>query len=210
MKGWKKSFYVILGALALGFCAPSLRAQQEGEEKPKVAARVLLPLPDLNGDQQDTNQDAQTMRPDNGPVSGVQAPTLGTSELRHSYWVPGIQYSNMTQSNSLSPAVNSSWTTTNYLSGHLGLLEAWSHALLSANYSGGGFYSNDPVQGNGQFHRLASAFEIDQRRWQALFIDQFSYLPQSPFGFGGTSDLSLPGITGALAVPLPQLQNSFV
>lgn len=194
----------------LAFLGEPLQAQQEGEEKPKPAARVLLPLPDLSGDQQDTDQSDQTTKPDGGPVTGVQNPTLGTTELRHSYWVPGIQYGNMTQSNGLSALSNSGWTTTNYVSGNLSLLEAWSHALLSTSYSGGGFFSNDPGQGNGQFHHLGSAIEIDQRRWQALIIDQFSYLPQSAFGFGGTTDLSFPGITGALAVPLPQLQNLFI
>ncbi len=210
MKIWKKLTFGILGTMAIGLYAAPLWAQQEGDEKPKPAARVLLPLPDLNSDQQDADQGTQTMQPDRGPVSGVQSPTLGTSELRHSYWVPGVQFGNTTQSGSSSPAGNSGWTTTNYVDGNLSLLEAWSHALLSANYSGGGFFSKDLAQGNGQYHQLASAFEIDQRRWQALFVDQFSYLPQSAFGFGGTSGLASAGITGSLAAPSPGLQNTFV
>jgi hypothetical protein len=210
MKISKKLACGIIAAMAAGLCAAPLWAQQEGEEKPKPAARVLLPLSDLSGDQQDTNQGTHTTQPDIGPVSGVQSPTLGTSELRHSYWVPGVQYGNTVQSGSSNPAVNSGWTTTNYVNGNLSLLEAWSHNLLSANYSGGGFFSKDQAQGSGQYHQLAAAFEIDQRRWQALFVDQFSYLPQSAFGFGGTSGLSFPGIAGTLAVPLPGLQNVYV
>lgn len=210
MKGWKKSVCMILGALAVSFSGRPLWAQQAGEEKPKPATRILVPVPDLNGDQQDNDQDAQTAQPDNGPVGGVQAPTLGTPELRHSYWVPGLQYGNTAQSNSSIAGGNSGWNTTSYVSGNLSLLEAWSHALLSANYSGGGYFSNDQAQGNGQYHQLSSAFQIDQRRWQALFVDQFSRLPESTFGFGNTSELAFPGITGALAVQLPQLQNSVV
>src|SRR5919108_1245046 len=202
------------GTLALmasaGLWALPLRAQEGSTEKPKPAARVLLPLPDLSGDQQDSDQDSQAQQPDHGPVTGIQSPTLGSPELRHSYWLPGIQYSNTAQSNSSIPGGDRGWITTSYMSGNLSLLEAWSHALLSTNYSGGGFVSNDPVQGKGQYHQFAAALQVDQRRWQALFITQFSYLPQSTFGFGGTSELSFPGITGALAVPLPQLQNSFV
>jgi hypothetical protein len=140
-------------------------------------------------------------------VGGIQSPTLGTPELRHSYWVPGLQYGNTVQSGSSNPSGNSGWNTTNFVNGNLSLLEAWSHNLLAANYSGGGFFSTDSAQGNGQYHQLATAFEIIQRRWQVLLIDQLSYLPQSAFGFGGASALSSPGITGTLAVPLPVLQN---
>ena len=194
----------------MGLYEAPLRAQQEGDEKPKPAARVLLPLPDLNNDQQDADQGTQPMQADREPVTGVQNPTLGTSELRHSYWVPGIQYGNIVQSNPSNPAASRGWTTTNYVNGNLSLLEAWSHAQLSTNYSGGGFFSKDQIEGNGHYHQLASAFEINQRRWQALFVDQFSYLPQSTFGFGGTTGLANPGISGNLAVPLPGLQNVFL
>src|SRR5437899_12194263 len=41
-------------------------------------------------------------------------------------------------------------------------------------------------------------------------MDQFSYLPQSSFGFGGASGLASPGITGSLAAPSPGLQNGLV
>lgn len=200
--------YWILAVVAC-FCGATLRAQQEGGDKPKPAARVLVPLPDLNG-QQDEDQGSENMQPDNRPVTGFQDFTLGTSQLRHSYWVPGVQYSNTSQSGSTNPALNSGWITTNYVNGNISMLEAWSHNLLSASYSGGGFFSQDKAQGNGQFHQLATAFEIDRQRWQALLVDEYSYLPQSSFGFGGTSGLSFPGITGTLAVPLPGLQNAFL
>ncbi|HEY6389199.1 MAG TPA: hypothetical protein VIX91_26255, partial [Candidatus Acidoferrum sp.] len=191
-------------------CASPLLAQQEGQEKPKPAAREYPPLLDTSDNQQDADQGTQTIQPDNQPLSGVENPTLGTPEMRHSYWLPGIEYSNSGRSKSLSPLSNSGWNTTSFVSGDVSLLEAWSHSLLSANYSGGGFFSTDPIQGNGQFHQLSAAYAIDQRRWQLLFVDQFSYLPQSTFGFGGASGLAFPGIMGTLAVPLPGLQNTFV
>jgi hypothetical protein len=200
----------VIAIIVYGFYAAPLWAQEEGEEKPKPAARVLLPLPDLNGNQQDDDQGNQSMQPDRGPVTGVQSATLGTSELRHSYWVPGLQYGNTAQSGSANGGGPAGWTTTNYVNGSLSLLDGWGHAQLSANYSGGGFFSSDPIQGNGQYHQLASSLEIDRRRWQALFMDQFSYLPESAFGFGGTSGLASPGITGSLAAPSPGLQDTVV
>src|SRR5262249_52802749 len=100
--------------------------------------------------------------------------------------------------------------TTNYASGNLSLLEAWGHSQFGTNYSGGGFFSSDSGQGNGHFHQLSSAYELDERRWQMLVIEQLSYLPQTAFGFGGSTGLAVPGITGALAAPLPGLQQTFV
>ena len=205
---------ILVGMIALavtGLNADLLRAQQQSDEKPKPAARVLLPLPDVSGDQQDSGQDNQTLEPDHGPAGGVQNATLGTSQLRHSYWVPGIQYGNTSQSNNFSTTgtQNPAWTTTNYASGNLSLLEAWSHAQFGANYTGGGFFSTDSNQGSGQFHQLASAFELNEKRWQLLFIEQFYYLPQSTFGFGGNTGLSVPGISGPLSVTLPGIQEVF-
>ncbi len=210
MTGRRRFASEIVCLMAACLWVPSLLAQQEQGEKPKPAARTNPLLFDTSGDQRETDQETQTMQPDNRPLSGVQNLTLGTPEMRHSYWVPGIEYGNTIRSNSESPGANSAWNTTSYVSGNISLLEAWSRSLLSANYSGGGFSSTDPTQGNGQYHQLATAFEVDQRRWQLLLVDQFSYLPQSAFGFGGTSGLALPGIMGTLAVPLPQLQSTYV
>lgn len=201
----------VIAIVAYGFSGAVLWAQETNDEKPKPAARVLLPLPDVSGNQQDEDQDNQTLQADRGPVGGVQSATLGTPEIRHSYWVPGIQYGNTTQSNNFSTGSTQKpgWTTTNYASGNLSLLEAWSRAQFGTNYSGGGFFSTDPNQGNGQFHQLASAFELNERRWQLLIMEQFYYLPQSAFGFGGATSLAVPGITGALSVPLPGIQEVF-
>lgn len=210
MKAWTRIFAQLIAVSAAWYAVP-LFAQQDAGQKPKPAARVLLPLPDLNGDQDNSDQSNQQMQPDQGPVTGVQSPTLGTSHLRHSYWVPGIQYGNTAQSNAFNAAAqNAGWTTTSYANGNLSFIKAWSHSLFGANYSGGGFVSNDKTQGNGQYHQLSSAIELDQRRWQALLIEQFSYLPQSSFLFGGTTGLSVPGIEGALSAPLPGLQEVFV
>lgn len=206
----KLAFELAVLALASFSAFPAL-AQQQGEEKPKPAAREFPPLLDTEDNQQNDDQPPQQLlQPDSQPLSSVQVPTLGTAETRHSYWVPGIKYSNSVLSNSLSPAANLGWNTTSFVSGDLSLLEAWSHSLLSTNYSGGGFFSTDAVQGSGQYHQLATAYEIDQRNWQWLFVEQFSYLPQAAFGFGGPTALGFPGITGALAVPLPGLQPQYL
>jgi hypothetical protein len=210
MKDWEKLTLGIVLVTAAFLCPSPLLAQQEGGEKPKPAAREYPPLLDAGDNQHDLDAGTQMMQPDNMPLIGVQNPTLGTPEIRHSYWVPGIEYTNDVRSNSLNPAANSGGNTTSFVSANVSLVEAWSHSLVSANYSGGGFFSSDPVRGSGQNYQLATAYEINQRTWQMLFVDQFSYLPDSAFGFGGAGGLAFPGITGTLAVPLPGLQNSYV
>jgi len=210
MKAWKKFGGSLVCLMALCLWVKPLLARQEEGEKPKPAGRQYPPAIDTTGDQQNPDQGNQTLQPDNQPLSGIQNLTLGTPEIRHSYWVPGIEYGNIAMSNSLSPAVNTGWNTTSFVTGDVSLLEAWGHSLLSANYSGGGFFSTDPTQGDGEYHQLSTAYEIDKRRWQVLLVDQFSYLPQTAFGFGGPSGLAFPGVMGALAVPLPGLETTFL
>jgi hypothetical protein len=210
MKDWRQLARGIAWVATACLCASPMFAQQEGGDKPKPAAREYPPLIDVNGNQDESEQGGQTMQPDSWPVTGVQNVSLGAPEIRHSYWVPGIRYSNTVASAASNSAGSTQWNTTSYVSGDVSLLEAWSHSLLSASYSGGGFTSTDAAQGNGQYHQFSAAYEIDRRRWQGLFVDQFSYLPQSSFGFGGTSGLSTPGISGSLSVPLPGLQNAYV
>src|SRR6266852_4395469 len=85
--------------LALAGLNP-VAAQQETEEKPKPAAHVFPLILDSTADQQETgDQGTHNLHPDNGPLTGVQSPTLGTPAMLHSYWVPGIQYSNTIRSN---------------------------------------------------------------------------------------------------------------
>jgi hypothetical protein len=210
MKAWKKLGRSLVCLVAVCLWVTSLLAKQEAGEKPKPAGRQYPPTVDTTGDQQNPDQGIQTLQPDNQPLSGIQNLTLGTPEIRHSYWVPGIEYGNIAMSNSLSPASNIGWNTTSFVTGDVSLLEAWGHSLLSANYSGGGFFSTDPTQGDGQYHQLSTAYEIDKRRWQVLLVDQFSYLPQTAFGFGGPSGLAFPGAMGALAVPLPGLEAAYL
>ncbi len=206
MNDFNKVAYGILWMAAACLCASPLLAQQE----PKPAAHQYSLLLDTADNQQDTNQVTQSIQPDNQPLSGVQNPTLGTPEIRHSYWVPGIEYSNTSRSNSLNGGANSGWNTTSFVSTDLSLLGAWRHSTLSANYSGGGYFSTDSAQGNEQYQQLSANYEMDGRRWQVLFVDEFSYLPESSFGFGGPSALSTAGIAGTLAVPLPGLQTGYV
>jgi hypothetical protein len=199
---------IIAGVLLSG----SIRTvAQEDSSKPKPAARVYPPLVGVSGDQ-DTDSDKQStanLTPDTRPLTGVQTPTLGTPEIRHSYWIPGFEYSNFARSSSPYQPTTSNWNTTSYLVGNLSLLETWNRSQLAVNYSGGGSVSTDPLQGNNYYHQLGFVQAFNWERWQLIFIDQFSYLPQAQFGFGVSSNLATPGIGGPLQPALPGLQTNY-
>jgi len=179
-------------------------------QEPKPAVREYLPLIEGRGDQDNSQEPVTDLRPDDRPLTGVQETSLGTQEMRHSYWVPGFQYANLIRSASfLRPGVTN-WNSTSYLTGNVSLLDTWSHAQLSMNYSGGGGFSTDSTQGRNYFHQFGMTQAFDWSRWQLQFIDQFSYLPETQFGFGGATNLSLPGVGGSIAPPGPGLQNNYV
>lgn len=190
----------------------SLTLAQEDNPRPKPAAREYSPLMEgLSG--QDSNDDrgsTTNLNPDTRPLTGVQNPTLGTPGIRHSYWLPGFQYADTVRSSALNQATSSGWNTTSLIAGNLSVLEAWSRAQLAVNYSGGASFSSDSAQGNSHFHQLGLVQTFDWGRWQLHFLDQFSYLPETQFGFGAGTALSIPGIGGPLAPPLPGLQGSYI
>lgn len=211
-----KSHKAVLGGyfliLALALCATNVRAQDEPQEptdtKPKPAARSLPPIDTSNP--QDDTQNPNALQPDTTPLTGLQNPTLGSPEMRHSYWVPGVQYAGTIQSSGIGTSNSSSWTMNNYLIGNLSLLKAWSRSLLAVNYSGGGFFSSDSAQGSGAYQQLALAQTFQGNRWAMQILDQFSYLPVTAFGFGGGTNLGIAGVGGSIGPTIPGMGASFV
>jgi hypothetical protein len=187
------------------FGAPQLFAQE-----PKPPVREYPPLMGGPGDQDNPQDSVTDLRPDDRPLTGVQVASLGTQEMRHSYWVPGFQYASLVRSASFSQPGVTDWNATNYLTGNISLLNAWSHAQLSMNYSGGRGFSTGGAQSSDYFHQFGMTQTFNGRRWQLQLIDQFSYLPNAQFGFGGATNLSLPGVGGSITPPGPSLQNTYV
>jgi hypothetical protein len=204
------AFVVAIRILSFGAGLACAQDQQsEDTSKPKPAGRTYPPVgyPDQNpsGDQDST----PPLQPDTRPLTGVQKPTLGSPEFRHSYWVPGFQYNNMIRSTALNQANAAGWNSTSYITGNVSLLQAGSNSQLSVNYSGGGFLSTDSGQGNGYFHQFGLEQTLKWQRWQLTLLDQFSYLPESSFGFGGGTGISIPGIGGSLGSLSPGVQNNY-
>ena len=197
--------FVVMLALA---GTPGILLGQQPDESPKPAARAYPPLGEISPDQGQSNP--QVLTPDTRSLTGAQSPTLGSAEMGHSYWVPGFEYGDFLPSSSTLDRTVTDWNSTSFIAGNLSLVESWRHAALNLNYSGGGYFSTDNAIGNGQFHQLGVLHESDWGKWQLAFIDQFSYLPQTQFGFGAGTNLALPGIGGDLGAQLSGLQISYV
>jgi hypothetical protein len=197
-----------LGIILLVVSPNSVWGQDEGG-KPLPAGRSL---PVLNGaiTNGEEDQSLDTLQPDMAPLTGVQTPTLGVPGVRHSYWVPGLQYGNMIQSQPFGQGNPSDWYVNNFFAGNVSLLEAWSRSQLALNATAGGTYSTSSDQGNGFFGQLGLSQTFEWAKWQLQFFDQFAYLPQSSFGFGAGTGLGIPGAGGPLVPPQPGLGGNYV
>ena len=196
---------VVLGTwlfvLSLSLGAAVLCAQEEPPPAPDAPPKPAgYSFPGIG-----TGQQEGELQPDFSPLTGMQNPTLGLPEIRHSYWVPGIQFS----SNEYSNSGGSGWTSDNYFIGNLSLVQAWNRALFAVNYSGGGYVSSNSQQGGGYYQQLALAQSYQSERWLIQFVDQFSHLPQSAFGFGGGTNLGIPGVGGSLGSTIPGLGGNY-
>ena len=138
----------------------------------------------------------------------MQNATLGSPEVRHSYWIPGAQYATTIQSGGYGSSNSSGWFVSNYLIGNVSLLKAWNRSQLVVNYSGGGFFSSSSALGSGAYQQLALAQSFQWNRWNVQLLDQFSYLPQSAFGFGIGTGLAIPGAGGSAPV-IPGIGNNY-
>ena len=203
---------LLLGSIRAAAQEEPQQEQQDprkAQDKPKPAGASTPILADYAD--QDNNGDQQPLTglvPDTRPLTGVEVPTVGSQGMGHSYWVPGFQYDNLVRSTQAGNLTTPGWNTTSYFVGDLGLQQTWERAQLTVNYSGGGYVATHD-QGNGVFQQLGLVQAFNWKKWQLSFIDHFSYLPQSGFGFGASTNLATPGISGSLAPVLPILQTNY-
>jgi hypothetical protein len=195
--------------LSLSLGVQVSRAQDEpqqtpSDQNPKPAARGIPGVDDQ--DEQNPNVDPNALQPDFTPLTGLQNATLGMPEIRHSYWVPGLQYGAYLQSNPYG-SNSTGWYVDNYVAGNFTLLEAWSRSTLTLNYSGGGFFSSNG--GDGSYQELAFGHTYHGNRWTLHLGDYFSYLPQTSFGFGAGTGLGVAGVGGSFG-GTPGLGNGYI
>jgi hypothetical protein len=156
IRSWKTTFLGIV----LVFTATGLTAQEppDAPAEPKPAGRGIPAMGDAPIQNDDATRDQlDKWNPDTMPGTGLQSPTLGNPEFRHSYWVPGFQYSSSIQDQPTGSPNSGNWYAYNFIGANLSLLEQGSNSRLALNYSAGGFITNQPGQDNGWYQQLALA-----------------------------------------------------
>jgi hypothetical protein len=203
---------LLAGSLVIAGTVPAQDTQEPQQPvpvmKPKPAARGLSFINDPNA----TVENSETYsdwRADTGPATGMQVQSLGSPELAHSYWVGGFAYGSTIQSRPLGQQTTTNgttgWYANNYVGGNASLVENWGHSQFAVSDSGGGFFSTNSEINNGWYQQLAAAYNLTFARTQIQLFDNFSYIPDSQFGFAGGTNLALPGIGGTLGPSIPGL-----
>lgn len=199
--------------LLFGFAATGVTAWAQDQQeppsepsKPKPAARGI---PGIDDTAEDNNNPNDQWHPDTTPLTGLATPTLGSPEMRHSYWVPGFAYGSTILSQPLGGG-SQGWYANNYVGANISLLQSWSRNQLGVNYTGGGFFTTSSSESDGNFQMLSLADTLTLNRWQIQLFDSFSYLPVTDFGFFGGTGVGIPGVSGSLGAPIPGLSSSIV
>jgi hypothetical protein len=187
-------------------------AEQQPPAKPKPAARGVPGISEPDSTVENQNPTV-TWQEDTSPPTGLQVPGVGTPELAHSYWMPGLVYGANVQSSPFGQT-SANWYATQYLGGDFTMVKAWSHSTFDVNYSAGGYFtSGEGAQIAGQpdhgwFQNVALGYSAVVDRWQIQAFDYASYLPESSFGFAGGTGIALPGSGSSLGPSLGGLTGA--
>ena len=190
--------------LVLLSCAPARaqqqadtpQDQQQGQQPSQPIPAIRSPLASGADNDQDEAPNPQLMQPDTRSLTGVEDLSLGTMALEHSYWQPRVALAETVDSNPGSTSTgNGSWGTWTSLLGGVDIRRISGVSELLVSYTGGGmFVTNSPNASNGVVQELSLKDKYSFRRSTLSVFDQFSYLPESSFGFAGTAGSSVPGV----------------
>ncbi|HXN21125.1 MAG TPA: hypothetical protein VOA41_00105 [Candidatus Dormibacteraeota bacterium] len=173
----------VLGGLAL--CALVGQAQQSQPQKPITPANSEDHRSEAQQAAEATlaTQEPKVI-PDSRPLAGAQDLTLGTIAFHRTYLVPsftvGTQVGNAHYSGQSGGAA-----VQTILTGRIDLNRKTGRSELLLGYVAGGTLSKNQFYGNSAIQGLTVSDTIQWGRWNLLLGDQFNYLSQSPFGFGG-------------------------
>jgi hypothetical protein len=165
---------------------------------------AVVCLPSANAQQQ-TTPPADTQAPPSGsqgqgsaqkepasPVLGVVptitgglAPNVGDAGGTQSQIKAGVQYSELFDSNFQNSNGTAGWNAISTFGGHFDLQRSGANTALLFSYSGGAFIDPKDSTLDSSYHQFQTSETLQFRKLTLQFVDSFSYLPQSSFGFGG-------------------------
>jgi hypothetical protein len=140
-----------------------------------------------------TDVNGQPLSPDTRSLAGVQTVSLGVPALERSYWQPSVNVTAAGDSDPLFQPSTTSWSEWTTLLAGLILREDRGRSQFALDYVGGGEVSNDPALGNAVVQEMQVGERIVAgRRISVELLDQADYIPETSFGYGELSNLTLP------------------
>lgn len=159
-------------------CVPSTHAQQQ--TAPPTDTQTP-PAGSQGGTQKEPASPVLGVVP---TVTGGLAPNVGDSGSTQSQIKAGIQYSELFDSNFQNNGT-AGWSAISIVGGYFDLQHSGSNSAQLFSYSGGGYLDPKNSSLNSSYHQLQASETLQFRRVTLQFVDSFSFLPQSSFGFGG-------------------------
>ena len=181
------------GALLL---APAVWAQQPAAGAQQTPAGAQQ-TPDTS---QQTENAPQTTP---GPVGGVEQYRVEGPGLGRSYYIPRLTVQELYDTNPgySSTTGGSQADAVTAITGGVTLQWLKRNSTFSLDYSSEGLIYDTGVEPNAVVQQLAVSEKLTLRRWNLLFAENFSYLPESAFllgglGYAGGASAGLPGVGG--------------
>jgi len=141
-------------------------------------------------------------------LSGIRAYTPGHAGEERSFLLPSLQITGNWDSNPFYQPGGSSELYVGTGAWSLGLQRIKRRSQLRLSYAGGEIVSSRPLPSNygtdlgkyETYQSLSFGYEYNGLRWKSILMDQFSFLPESSFGFSGFN--GLPGFGAGLGIPI--------
>lgn len=169
---------------------------------PAWAQQDSTPSSGQGGEQSSAPAESQPQSPP-GPVGGVEAYRFPGPTLGQSFIVPRLSLQEVYDTNAGYSATSgaSQGDSISTVTASLSLQWVKRESTLSLDYASGGLLYNTQQEPNSVVQQLGVTEKVNLRRWNLLFGESFSYLPNSAFGLSGLGYLGggtagLPGIGG--------------
>src|SRR5271169_4957356 len=116
---------LLLAAMALLGITGGLRAQEPEPEAPGQPKPAGRGFPGMNDNSVEDQNQQDNWIPDTMPLTGLQSPTVGNPQMKHSYMVPGLQFGSTIQNQPFGGG-SSGWYSDEYFGANLSWLQQWS------------------------------------------------------------------------------------
>jgi hypothetical protein len=142
---------------------------------------------------------------------GAEASSIRSPGSAHGYFLPSFEFSEMADSNFEIGGGPQRFEAISTLMGRLDYQKSSRHSTTTVEFIGGGSIYNHHSELNSTSEQFGISHSYQGRRWSFLFDDRASYLPESPYGYGGFGFMGALGqdLGGASGSNLSNLNPAF-